>query len=79
MTIDALVLEVGSTITKANGFRRSDGCLVHVAQGVAPTSVEAGDVGVGVDEAVAHLQDSSGLSARTRRSSSTARQRGACG
>ncbi len=64
MTIDALVLEVGSTITKANGFRRSaDGCLDHVAQGFAPTSVHAGDVGVGVDEAVAHLQDSSGLSA----------------
>ena len=64
MTIDALVLEVGSTITKANGFRRrADGSLDHVAQGFAPTSVAAGDVGVGVDEAVTRLQDSSGLSA----------------
>ena len=64
MTIDALVLEVGSTITKANGFRRSpDGFLDQVAQGFAPTSVAAGDVGIGVDEALAHLRDSSGLSA----------------
>ena len=63
MTIDALVLEVGSTITKANGFRRSsDGWFDHVAQGVAPTTVAAGDVGVGVDQAVAQLQESSGLS-----------------
>jgi uncharacterized protein (TIGR01319 family) len=63
MTIDALVLEVGSTITKANGFRRSpDGFLDLVAQGFAPTTVAAGDVGVGVDQAVAHLQDSGGLS-----------------
>ena len=63
MRIDALVLEVGSTITKANGFRCSEGCLDLVAQGVAPTSVAAGDVGIGVDEAVAHLEESSGLPA----------------
>jgi len=63
MTIDALVLEVGSTITKANAFSRSpDGFLDHVGQGVAATTVAAGDVGVGVDQAVAQLQGSSGLS-----------------
>lgn len=63
MTLDILVLEVGSTITKANGFRRSaDAGLVHVAQGFAPTSVAAGDVGLGVDAALADLRAASGLS-----------------
>jgi uncharacterized protein (TIGR01319 family) len=62
MTLDLLVLEVGSTITKANGFRRTgDGVLEHVAQGFAATSVAAGDVGVGVDAAVADLRATSGL------------------
>jgi uncharacterized protein (TIGR01319 family) len=62
MSLDVLVLEVGSTITKANGLRRTaDGCLAHVAQGFAPTSVAAGDVGVGVDAALADLRAGSGL------------------
>jgi hypothetical protein len=62
MTLDILVLEVGSTITKANGFHRSaEGALEHVAQGFAATSVAAGDVGVGVDRAIAELQATSGL------------------
>ena len=37
------------------------GVLEHLAQGVAPTSVAAGDVGVGVDQATADLQANSGL------------------
>jgi len=62
MTLDILVLEVGSTITKANGFRRTgDGALEHVAQGFAATSVAAGDVGVGVDGALADLRATCGL------------------
>jgi uncharacterized protein (TIGR01319 family) len=61
MTLDLLVLEVGSTITKATGFRRSGaGLLEHVAQGFAPTSVAAGDVGLGVDAALADLRATSG-------------------
>jgi len=32
-----------------------------VAQGFAPTSVAAGDVGLGVDQAIADLQANSGL------------------
>ena len=40
--VDILTLEVGSTITKANGFiRRADGGFQHALQGFAPTSVAA--------------------------------------
>ena len=61
MKIEVLTLEVGSTITKANGFvRRGDGGFDHVAQGFAATSVARGDVGEGVDAALADLR------ARTR-------------
>ncbi len=56
MKLDVLTLEVGSTITKANGFvRRADGRLFHRAQGFAPTTVSQGDVSVGVEQAVAAL------------------------
>lgn len=52
-----LTLEVGSTITKANGFRRlPHGGFEHVAQGFAATSVAQGDVGIGVEQAVGALQ-----------------------
>ncbi len=57
-----LAIEVGSTITKANGFRRTrEGAFELLAQGFAPTSVATGDVGVGVDEAIADLRATSGL------------------
>jgi uncharacterized protein (TIGR01319 family) len=60
--IEILTLEVGSTITKANGFvRRAGGGFDHVAQGFAPTSVASGDVGLGVDTALADLAATSGL------------------
>jgi hypothetical protein len=60
--LEILTIEVGSTITKANGFSRTrQGAFEHVAQGFAPTSVAAGDVGIGVDEAVSDLQSASGL------------------
>ena len=54
--IEILTIEVGSTITKVNGFRRlPEGGFEHLAQGFAPTSVSQGDVGIGVDEAKADL------------------------
>ena len=54
--IEILTIEVGSTITKINGFRRlPEGGFEHIAQGFAPTSVSQGDVGIGVDEAKADL------------------------
>lgn len=62
MQIEVLTLEVGSTITKANGFvRLAGGGFDHVAQGFAPTSVGAGDVGIGVDAALGDLRVRSGL------------------
>ena len=62
MRPDVLTLEVGSTITKANGFVRRPGRgFLHVGQGFAPTSVAAGDVGAGVDAALADLRARSGI------------------
>lgn len=61
-SVDILTIEVGSTITKVNGFRRVDGRLDHVAQGFAPTSVGDGDVGHAVDAAIAALEADAGVS-----------------
>lgn len=59
--LDFLTLEVGSTITKANGFVKTpDHALMHVAQGFAPTSVLLGNVGIGLLEAIEDLENSSG-------------------
>ena len=56
-----LTIEVGSTITKANGFARlAGGGFAHLAQGFAPTSVSQGDVGIGVAQAMADLEARSG-------------------
>ena len=60
--LDFLTLEVGSTITKANGFIKSpDNALMHVAQGFAPTSVLQGNVGIGLLAAIENLEESSGF------------------
>ncbi|MEU8390114.1 glutamate mutase L [Micromonospora sp. NPDC048843] len=55
MRADVLVLEVGSTITKATAFRAEGGALVRAGQALAATSLATGDVCAGVDEAVADL------------------------
>ena len=61
MDIQFLTIEVGSTITKANGFQLlPEGRFEHLAQGFAPTSVTDGDVRIGVEEAVRQLQEQSG-------------------
>lgn len=55
--VDILTIEVGSTITKANGFSFiPGGGLLHVGQGFSETSVAAGDVGIGVSKAVKALE-----------------------
>ena len=55
--IEILTIEVGSTITKVNGFALAEGGgFDHVAQGFAPTSVAQGDVGVGVQQAIGDLE-----------------------
>jgi uncharacterized protein (TIGR01319 family) len=62
--VDALVAEIGSTTTVVSAF---DGLRDHpattprlVGQGVAATSVADGDVRVGVDQARAALEESTG-------------------
>jgi len=55
--LDYLTIEVGSTITKVNGFDLlPEGRFEHVAQGFAPTSVSSGDVRAGVDQAITDLE-----------------------
>lgn len=54
-TADVWTIEVGSTITKVNGFALRDGVFASVAQGFAPTTVEQGDVSLGVRAALAAL------------------------
>lgn len=55
--MEILTIEVGSTITKVNGFgRRKDGSFNHLAQGFAATSISQGDVGLGVDQAMEELK-----------------------
>lgn len=55
MTV-VVTLEIGSTITKANAFVLAEGRFRHAGQGFAATSVAQGDVGVGVDAALAELR-----------------------
>jgi len=57
--VDALVAEIGSTTTVLSAFAGLSGAgatPILVGQGVAPTSVEDGDVTVGVDAARADLE-----------------------
>ncbi|MBI3037709.1 glutamate mutase L, partial [bacterium] len=61
--MDILTIEIGSTITKANGFQANPkGGFDHVAQGLALTSVGQGDVGIGVLEAKTALEQNFGQS-----------------
>ena len=56
--MDILTLEVGSTITKANAFALlPEGRFEHLAQGFAATSISSGDVGIGVESALAVLNE----------------------
>ncbi len=56
-----LTIEVGSTITKVNGFRLlPQGVFEHLGQGIAATTIAIGNVGVGVDKAMTDFQASLG-------------------
>jgi len=60
---DVLTIEIGSTITKANAFRlQPGGILEHLAQGFSTTTVAEGDVGIGVDVALAEVETNLGRS-----------------
>ncbi len=56
MKVEILVAEIGSTTTMVNAFSglHTD-TPQYLGQGVAPTSVEAGDVRIGLDQAVENL------------------------
>lgn len=64
LRIDALVAEIGSTTTVVSAFdgiaEGSSGAPRLLGQGFAPTSVAAGDVGVGVEAARASLEEATG-------------------
>lgn len=67
-TADVLVAEIGSTTTVVNafaGFEVGNPCFL--GQGVAPTSVLAGDVTVGLGEAIADLKKKLGSALTWRR------------
>ncbi len=76
--VDALVFEIGSTTTVVSAFEGLAGwprtAPRLVAQGVAPTSVAQGDVGIGVAAARARLEEATGplLPALTLATSSAA-------
>ncbi len=55
--IEILTIEIGSTITKVNGFQLGkDGTFIPLAQGFAPTSIAEGNVAIGFDQALAELR-----------------------
>lgn len=57
MHIETLVAEIGSTTTLVNAFTALDGDKpLFLGQGQAPTTVEKGDVTIGLRQAISHLQ-----------------------
>lgn len=61
MYVDVLVAEIGSTTTVVNAFKDLDTeDPVFIGQGQAPTSVAAGDVNIGLSEAIESLKKALG-------------------
>ncbi len=61
MRVDILVAEIGSTTTVVNAFNGIDTeCPVFVGQGQAPTSVDIGNVTIGLHEALENFKQSMG-------------------
>jgi len=57
MQIDVLVAEIGSTTTLVNAFNNIESAdPVFLGQGSAPTSIEQGDVRIGLESAVKNLK-----------------------
>ena len=58
MQIDVLVSEIGSTTTLVNAFTDIDSLFpVFLGQGSAPTSIEQGDVRIGLEAAIEDLKE----------------------
>lgn len=60
LSLNAVTLEIGSTITKSNGFVLEEGIFKHVAQGFAPTTVS--DVSEGLLEAINSMEEAGNCS-----------------
>lgn len=56
MNIDVLVAEIGSTTTQVFAFERSFGSLIFLDKGISETTVEQGDVLIGLEKAIEHLK-----------------------
>lgn len=62
MKVDILIAEIGSTTTMVNAFSGlSSDAPKYFGQGVAPTSVDRGDVRYGLDGAVEQLREKLGV------------------
>lgn len=55
MKIDLLVAEIGSTTTIVNGFNHKNNIPVFIGQGQSQTTVEDGDVNIGLRNAIKNL------------------------
>lgn len=64
MKLDVLVAEIGSTTTVVNGFMLND-CPRFVGSGQSATTVEDGDVNIGLTNAVLDLQQKLGCESLT--------------
>jgi uncharacterized protein (TIGR01319 family) len=56
MNIELLVGEIGSTTTLVHAFELSQGSLIWLAKGVSETSVDKGDVSIGLKSAIEKLK-----------------------
>lgn len=54
--LDFLTLEVGSTLTRANGFIKTGNTLKHVVQSFVPTTSALNNVGIGLFAAIDNLE-----------------------
>lgn len=60
MEVDVLVAEIGSTTTVVNGFMINNE-IAFIGSGQAPTSIEQGDVNVGLSEAIDDFKTNLGI------------------
>ncbi len=57
MKIEVLVVEIGSTITKISAFQNmKKGDPVYLGKGIAPTTINEGDVTIGLNNAIEDLK-----------------------
>ncbi len=67
MANELLVAEIGSTTTVVSAFAPNQECLNYLGQGQAPTSVEEGDVNIGLEGAQKDLEEKLGRELNPKR------------